>query len=295
MALFSSILQKPVTRRGFLKKSLWATGGLALYSGEIERHWIEIVDRDVWLQGLPAAFEGFRIVQLSDIHMDEYTEPFFLRHAIEQINGLKPDAVFLTGDYISAGLGSAKYALRSGWQCAEILKELACRNVYAVLGNHDVAVDGIEVAKALTSSGITVLRNSYLPVERGSARIWLAGLDDPVNGWPGPERAIPQSIRAIPNEPVILLCHAPDYVDTLLAHPVGNSIGLVLSGHTHGGQVRFPFVHPFALPALGQKYIEGWFRFGTMQLYVNRGLGTVGIPFRFDCPPEITVLRLRAD
>jgi predicted MPP superfamily phosphohydrolase len=294
MAFFQSLLQKPVSRRGFLKKSLWVAGGLGLYAGEIERHWIEIAERDVWLSNLPSAFEGYRIVQLSDIHMNEYTEPFFLRHAVEQINRLRPDAVFLTGDYISSGLSSHKYALRAGWRCAEVLKELSCRSVYAVLGNHDVAVDGNEVAKALESSGITVLRNSYLPLARGSARLWLAGLDDPVVGWPSPERAIPQSIRGIENEPVILLCHAPDYVDTLLRHPVGKTISLVLSGHTHGGQVRIPFVPPVGLPALGQKYIQGWFRFGAMQLYVNRGIGTVGVPFRFNCPPEITLLRLRA-
>lgn len=294
MALFSSILQNPVSRRGFLKKSLWAAGGLGLYSGEIERHWIEIEQREISLPGLPLAFEGFRIVQLSDIHMDEYTEPFFLRHAVNLINGLKPDAVFLTGDYISSGIAPRKYALRAAWRCAEILKELTCRSVYAVLGNHDVDIDGNEVAKALASSGITVLINSCLPLERGSARLWLSGLQDPVIGWPSPDRAIPLSIREIPNEPVILLCHAPDYVDTLLKHPAGKSVRLVLSGHTHGGQVRIPFVHPFELPALGKKYIEGLFRFGAMQLYVNRGIGTVGVPFRFNCPPEITVLRLRA-
>jgi uncharacterized protein len=295
MALFQSLLQKPISRRGFLKKGLWAAGGLGLYAGEIERHWIDVEQRDVWLRGLPAAFEGYRIVQLSDIHMNEFTEGFFLRHAVEQINRLQPDAVFLTGDYISSGLGSAQYALRAGWKCAEILQELSCRSVFAVLGNHDVAVGGDEVIRALRASGITMLKNSYLPLEKGSSRLWLAGLDDPLVGSPLPERAIPLSIRGIENEPVILLCHAPDYVDTLLEHPVGKAISLVLSGHTHGGQVRIPFVHPIDLPDLGKKYIQGWFRFGDMQLYVNRGLGTVGVPFRFNCPPEITLLRLRAE
>lgn len=293
MALFSSVFKEPVSRRGFLKKGAWAAAGLGLYAGEIERHWIEVTEREIRLAGLPAAFDGFRIVQLSDIHMDEYTEPFFLRHAVERINKLNPDAVFLTGDYISAGLGSYKYAVGAAWQCAEILKELKSKEIHAVLGNHDLAVDGNAVIAALQSSGITVLKNAYLPIERGGGRIWLAGIDDPVVGWPRPETAIPPAIRGLPNEPVILLCHAPDYADTLMEHPVGQAISLMLSGHTHGGQVRLPFVGPLDLPSLGKKYIEGWFRFGSMQLYVNRGIGTVGVPFRFDCPPEITHITLR--
>jgi uncharacterized protein len=293
MTLFSSVFKAPVSRRSFLKKGAWAAAGLGLYAGEIERHWIELTEREIRLQGLPAAFDGFRIAQLSDIHMNEYTEPFFLHHAVERINKLNPDAVFLTGDYISAGLGSPKYAIGAGWQCAEILKELKSKEIYAVLGNHDVAVDGNAVTAALRANGITVLKNSYLPLERGGGRIWLAGIDDPVLGWPRPEIAIPASIRGLPNEPVILLSHAPDYADTLMEHPVGQAISLMLSGHTHGGQVRLPFFGPLDLPSLGKKYIEGWFRFGSMQLYVNRGLGTVGVPFRFDCPPEITHITLR--
>jgi len=90
-----------------------------------------------------------------------------------------------------------------------------------------------------------------------------------------------------------LMCHAPDYVDDLLLQSATRSVGLMLSGHTHGGQVRVPFVGAVSLPPLGRKYIEGRFQFGRTQLYVNRGIGTVGLPFRFDCPPEITEITLR--
>jgi predicted MPP superfamily phosphohydrolase len=141
---------------------------------------------------------------------------------------------------------------------------------------------------------MTVLRNACLPVERAGARFWLAGLDDPVLGQPDPDRAIPPSIRNLPHEPVILMCHAPDYADDLMKRATGGSVAWMLSGHTHGGQVRLPFVGAMQLPPLGRKYVEGWFRFGSMQLYVNRGLGAVGVPFRFDCPPEITLFTLRA-
>jgi predicted MPP superfamily phosphohydrolase len=281
-------------RRRFLKAGILGAAGLALYSSGIERHWIEVVEREIHLAGLPASFNGLRIAQLSDIHMDEYTEPIFLRHVIHRINEMQPDVVLLTGDYISWGLATSEFAIGAAWQCANILTGLACRQVYAVLGNHDVGVDPKQVTAALSANGITVLTNACVPLQRGGGRIWLAGLDDPVLGLPDPELAIPAAIRNVPNEPVILMCHAPDYVDYLLSRPVGKAIGLVLSGHTHGGQVRLPLVGAMQLPELGKKYVEGWFGLGGMQLYVNRGIGTVGLPFRLDCPPEITLLTLRA-
>lgn len=112
-------------------------------------------------------------------------------------------------------------------------------------------------------------------------------------GHPDPELAIPASIRNVPNEPIMLMCHAPDYADDLLAHPAGKAIGLMLSGHTHGGQIRLTLLGALELPPLGKKYVEGWFRLGGLQLYVNRGIGTVGLPFRLNCPPEITLITLR--
>jgi predicted MPP superfamily phosphohydrolase len=91
----------------------------------------------------------------------------------------------------------------------------------------------------------------------------------------------------------VLLCHAPDYVDDVRRTPEGQFVSLMLCGHTHGGQVRLPFIGATLLPEGGRLYPEGWFRFDHLQLYVNRGLGTVGVPFRFDCPPEISVFTLR--
>jgi predicted MPP superfamily phosphohydrolase len=242
---------------------------------------------------LPVAFDGLRIAQLSDIHMDEYTEPFFLRQAIAEINRLQPDLVLLTGDFVSDGPRWKKFAVGAAWQCANILRELACRELYAILGNHDVLVSARGVSRALTANGITVLTNTSRAIERGGSRIWLAGLDDPVEGHPDLEKAIPPSIRNVPNEPVVLMCHAPDYADDLLAYPAGQSVDLMVSGHTHGGQICLPLIGALTLPSLGQKYVQGWFQLGDMQLYVNRGIGTVGVPFRLNCPPEITLMTLR--
>ena len=283
-----------LSRRGFFKLSLCGAAGLALYAGEIERHWVEITRHDVHLPGLSPAFDGMRIAQISDIHMDNYTEPFYLRRVVEYVNGLKPDAIFLTGDFVTAGLWTTKqHDYDSAWQCASILNGLECRALYAVLGNHDFAVGAQEISTALSSNGIAVLRNESLPIERVGSRIWVAGVDDPMMGHPDPGQAIPDSIRNLRNEPVILLCHGPDYADHLLVHPAGKSVDLMLSGHTHGGQIRIPFMPPLVLPPMGRKYVEGWFHLDQLQLYVNRGIGAIELPFRFNCPPEITLFTLR--
>jgi predicted MPP superfamily phosphohydrolase len=292
--LLNSSSKLSITRRRFLAAGACAVGGFALYAGEIARHWIEVSSRDVILPGLSPAFDGFRIAQISDIHMDEFTEAFFVRDVVHRVNSLNPDVVFLTGDFVTAEFASRKFAIGAGWQCAGILNELTCRQRYAVLGNHDVMIGADAVSEALTDNEIIVLRNYYMPLERSGGRIWLAGLADPLQGSPDPEATVPASIRNLPQEPVVLLCHAPDYVDDLLTLPSGQAVSLMLCGHTHGGQIRLPLIGPMILPQMGRKYVEGWFRFGRLQMHVNRGIGTVGVPFRLDCPPEISMLTLRS-
>lgn len=293
MTHFSSPSLPPIGRRRFLQAGLCGAAGVVLYPGEIERHWIDVTHREFHLPGLSPGMNGMRIVQLSDIHLDEYTEPYFLRQVVDRVNRLQPDAVFLTGDFVSDILGNRDFALGAARQCAQILSGIQCKRVYAILGNHDVAVDAKQVTAALEANGIPVLRNAYMPFDFAGGRIWLAGLDDVIEGHPDPDLAIPASIRNRPNEPVVLLCHAPDYADTLLSHPAGKSVALMLSGHTHGGQVRLPFFGALELPIWGKKYVEGSFQLGSMQLYVNRGIGTTGAPFRLNCPPEITLFTLQ--
>jgi len=272
---------------------MYGAGGLALYSGEFERHWLEVVHRDITIAGLPAAFEGVRLAQISDIHLDEFTEPFLLREAIDEINQAHPDYVLLTGDYVTAEVLPRHLTAEAARQCGRMLNRLECPRRYAVFGNHDIWAGEEEVGEALQTNGITVLRNESVALDRDGGRMWLAGLDDPVCGQPDPEQAIPSSIRNIPQEPVILMCHGPDYVDTLRSHPAAQPVALILSGHTHGGQIRLPLLGALRLPPGGRKYVEGLFRVGTIQLYVNRGIGSVGVPFRFDCRPEITLFTLR--
>ena len=277
-----------ITRRRFLTLAAASAAGLALYAGEIERHAIEVVPRTLTIDGLPEAFTGFRIVQISDIHLEEYTEAAFLKLIVRMTNDLRPDLVVLTGDFISSRPFPRHDAIRWGYECADILSELDCPQTYAILGNHDAMVSAPAVTDALVSRHIPVLENRYVPLERGGSRIWLAGVADAISQKPDLSSALPRQ-RASDREPIVLLCHEPDYVDAV----VGRGVSLVLSGHTHGGQVRIPWIRPLFLPGMGRKYVEGHFLLRDgMQLYVNRGIGTVNLPFRFRCPPELTLITL---
>jgi uncharacterized protein len=263
---------------------------LALYSAEIARHEISVVARDLALQNLPASFEGFRVVQISDIHFEEYTEPFFLRRVVREINSLSPDLVLLTGDYISMGPLRKRFTRHALRRCAEILQDIACPRRFGAMGNHDVFLGEAEIGPALADARIPLLINEHVRIERNGHHLWLCATHDPVTHVPDLDATIP----ANPDAPVLLMCHGPDYVDTLLAHPRGRFVDAMFSGHTHGGQVRLPFLPPMHLPEGGRKYVEGTFRLGKLQLYVNRGIGAVGVPFRLNCPPEITLFTLRS-
>jgi uncharacterized protein len=277
------------TRRNFLIGAGATAAGLTLYSGEIARHEIDIVQRPIAITNLPTPFHGYRIVQISDIHLDEYTEPFFLEHIVDRVNILAPDLVLLTGDFITRGAFSFIAGNHAVSRCAEILTTLTAPLRYAILGNHDVSFSAPMVTHALVTHGTPVLVNQYLPIERAGARFWLCGVEDPGTGHPDLDLSIP----AKPDGPVLLMAHEPDYADDVVAHPRGSLVDLMLAGHSHGGQVRLPFLGPLILPPLGLKYPEGHYRFNQMQLYVNRGIGTVGLPFRLNCPPEITVITLQ--
>ena len=278
------------TRRKFLIGTGATAAGLALYAGEIARHEIDIVHRNIAIANLPSSFHGYRIVQISDIHLDEFTEPYFLERIVSYTNAIAPDLVLLTGDFITRGAFSFIAVRSAAHRCGEILSTLTAPLRYAILGNHDVTVSAPMVIAALTSKGTPVLVNQHVAIERNGERLWLCGVDDPGTSHPDLNLAIPPT----PGAPVLLMAHEPDYADDVLLHPRAPLIDLMLAGHSHGGQIRLPFVGALVLPPMGTKYVEGHFRFNQMQLYVNRGIGTVGLPFRLNCPPEITVLTLQS-
>ena len=276
------------TRRSFLIGAGAAALGLGVYSGTHARHELEIVRRSFPIRNLPDPFVGMRLAQISDIHLEEFTEPSFLEHVVEQVNSLQPEMVLLTGDFISRGPGPRRVALRAAGVAAEILSGLKAPQRVAVLGNHDVGVNADWVVRELEAHGTPVLVDSYLPLERQRERLYICGSDDAGTRTPDPFLAIP----ADPGAPVVFLVHEPDYIDIFRHHPRFPLVDLMLSGHSHGGQIRLPLVGPLVLPPMGKQYVEGLYPIEHMQLYVNRGIGTVGLPFRLNCPAEITDITL---
>jgi predicted MPP superfamily phosphohydrolase len=277
-----------ITRRTFIAAAATAGVGLATYAATYARHEFEITHRTLPIRNLPQSFEGYRIVQMSDIHLEEYTEPSFLERMVSEVNALHPDLVLITGDFISRGPRALGVAWRAAGVAAEILSTLNAPQRFGILGNHDVNVGAEHVIRPLEAHGTPILVDSYTPLERGKDVLWLCGADDAGTRDPDLNFAIP----ANPDAPVLFMCHEPDFVDKVVQHPRFPLIDVMLSGHTHGGQIRLPYIGPLILPPMGQKYVEGMFYFGHMQMYVNRGIGTVGLPFRLNCPAELTEFTL---
>ena len=281
-------VQRPlVTRRRFLALAGATALGVPLYAAEVSRHELRVEYVQVHLPRLPEVFDGLRVVQISDLHYANFTEPSFIQQVVHRANELKADVVLFTGDYISTGLWRYEEIVRFAYSCAEILSHVACPIRYAVLGNHDYFFNRWVVTDALKTHNIPVLANRYEPLEREGKRLWFAGTGDAIKKDIDLEKAVPAASRK-DGEPTILLSHEPDSFDMIARY----NVDLMLSGHTHGGQIRLPFLPALFLPEMGVKYVEGLFRLGSTQLYVNRGIGAVGLPFRFNCPPELTVLTL---
>jgi hypothetical protein len=247
-----------------------------------------IVRQEIALRRWPARLEGFTIALISDFHYDPYFSIHPLHSSIPMVNDLHPQLIVLTGDFISVPLfGDGAKAASAAEPCAQLLRQLrAPYGLWAVLGNHDVLTDPDRITHSLRSEGINVLSNQSVPIEGNGARFWLGGVDD-VLGRTADLAATLQDVPA--EESVVLLAHEPDYADYVARYPVD----LQLSGHSHGGQVRVPFLPPLYLPDLARKYIWGLYKIGGLTLYTNPGLGTVGVPVRLNCPPEITLLTLR--
>jgi predicted MPP superfamily phosphohydrolase len=247
---------------------------------------------EIPLRRLPSQFDGFRIAQLSDFHYDPIFSVTPIKAAVEIVNGLNPDLVVLTGDFVTTPVvdvaGMSKREARQAEPCAEVLGELRTRYpLVAVLGNHDHSSDPDFVAGALRASRINVLRNAAFPLERDSARLWIGGVDDALY------RAahLDTTFKGVPtNEATLLLCHEPDFADHAAKFPVD----LQLSGHSHGGQIRLPLIGAPYLPQLARKYPWGMRQIGNTILYTNCGIGTIRVAMRWNCPPEVSLFTLRA-
>lgn len=283
------------TRRDFLRTAARLGAGAAVAAGSYgafyERQHVVVRHVEIPLTRLPEALDGLTIAQISDLHYHPQFSAGVISKAVELIRQLNPDILALTGDYVtlsefrSEDPGAAKAAS----PCAELLASLRPKlGVFAVLGNHDTFTDPVYVEGALTEHGIRVLSNQATPVEKDGERIWIAGTADALGGFPDLDAAL----RGLPQkEPVVLLAHEPDFADEAAKYPVD----LQLSGHSHGGQIRLPFLPPPVLPRLGRKYPIGLRKVGPMALYTNIGLGTIGVPIRILAPPEVTLFTLRTN
>src|SRR5256714_1774778 len=244
-----------------------------------EPYMLTVERREIFLRRLPRELDRFRIVQLSDVHHGPFTAGDQIHRAVEVANSLDPDLIAPTGDYVSH---ERAYAA----PCAEMLGRLRARHgVYAVLGNHDHWVDAALITDLFTLAGIRMLVNEGMRFEARGASFWLAGVDDTMVGMEDLSLALAGSSA---DEMKLLLAHNP----VILRRAARAGVDLVLSGHTHGGQVTLRSERePSGRPR--RRLLRGLGRQGATQIYVTRGLGTVVLPIRYGSPPEVSLLELR--
>lgn len=258
---------------------------LATYAIAIEPNWLHVHRLSLTLPHLESAFQGYRIVHISDIHLADGGKDGIsvqrLHRFINRINRLHPDTIAITGDFFTHT--PSKYANELATELARLQ---AGDRVVAVLGNHDHWVNPQSVRDVLNRAGVLELNNDIYPLKRHGQWLTIAGVDDV---WQGAAN-LPQVLAKLPSKGAnILLAHEPDFADVSAQT---QRFDLQLSGHSHGGQIRLPFIPPFKLPYLAEKYPQGLYRIGDMQEYTNVGIGTISLPIRFFCRPEVTVITL---
>lgn len=299
-------------RRRTLKYLLGAAVGLPLlgagYGFGIEPAWLEVTHTDIWLPSLPAPFDGLRIAHVSDIHYGSYLPLARLERLVRLVNDLDADLIAFTGDFVSEPASLAYLRDRARGRpipyfrqsphaeqvfgaCIPLVAQMQARlGAVAVLGNHDHWLNAAVGRRYLAENGIHLVENSHVVVEQGGAQLVLAGVDDL---WEG-EQDLDRAFAAAPPPllaPRILLCHNPDYAvnPALPAH----SISLMLSGHTHGGQVAIPGLGAPILPIRHKEFARGLVQTAWGQVYVSRGIGQITPPVRILTRPEVALLRLR--
>ena len=250
------------------------------YSTQIEPERLSLERVTTRLPGLPTALEGLRIAVLGDFHLQPFTKIGHVQDAVRLANSLRADLVVLLGDYVDATVDAI-------YELAPELSRLNSRlGVFGILGNHDHWKGAKLVQSVLEDSGIPILKNSGVAISVGGSELFLAGLDSAWSGYPTLEAALAGRRTGVST---VLLIHEPDFADTAASD---GRIALQLSGHSHGGQVRLPFIGALRLPSWGRRYDHGLYRLGDMALYTNRGIGLVHVPVRFNCPPEVTEITL---
>lgn len=278
-----------VPRRTWLTRALQVTaglGGLGLatlgYSMWEAAH-IRVRRQTVALPHLPRAFRGTTIAVMADFHHGPLVSLRFIRQSVSLAQSLHADAYALVGDFAHHGTHTTEQLP----PCLEAVEKLrAPLGVFAVPGNHDMQRAGEVYRELVSAASLTDLTNRSVGLQKGRETLWLGGVDDLYWGRPN----LSEALSGVPDRAaVVLLCHNPDYAE-LEPDP---RVGLMLSGHTHGGQIYLPGYGATWIPSrFGEKYRVGLVQGPASQVFVSRGLGESGVPLRFNCPPEINLLTL---
>jgi uncharacterized protein len=244
-----------------------------LYDLEVTRH-------EVFIDNLPQSFDGYRIAFLTDTHVAAFVRRAFYKEIVAQTMRFDPDLILFGGDFVH-------WERHIPLMADVLMSELRARDgVYAVLGNHDYWANADGVVAALTARGVRFIMNRSVAIRRGDDLISLAGVDEIYRGRPDVNAAFG---RVDPNVPCIGLSHHPDVIDMV----EDRKIDLLLCGHTHGGQIRFPFFGSVVVPSKHEaRYASGFHRVGSVLMYVSRGLGAIP-PLRILCKPELATFVLR--
>jgi predicted MPP superfamily phosphohydrolase len=261
----------------------YASGLLVSTYGCTLRRWFFVTRHvDIAVRGLDARFDGYTIAQLSDLHIGAFHPLWWGQRWARAANAARADMVVVTGDMVTSGV--AFHA-----DIAELIGELRGKDgVYVIMGNHDYFGEGEPLVSLLRAREVHVLRNQGVVLERDGARLFLAGIDDTWTKRANLEKALaerPDGVRTV------LLAHDPDS----FRGAAKRDVDVVLSGHTHGGQIAVPFLSRFVnLSRFAHRFHIGLYRDGDSTLYVHGGLGTTGPPIRLGVAPSIALIRLRA-
>ncbi|MDR7236105.1 metallophosphoesterase [Neobacillus drentensis] len=289
-------MAKKQTRRIFLKRTfgsfltvLGLSSGGYLYANRIEPSLLDIQKLQIKHPLIPKSFNGVKIIQFSDTHLGFQYNLHQFNKLVEKINLLKPDIILFTGDLMDE---PNQYTEIN--KLIPILKKLhAPLGKYCIFGNHDHGGYGSDIYRnIMETTDFTVLLNESAPIKlQDGSTIYLLGIDDAMLGKPN----LPLTLKNVPKDTFkILLSHAPDLAETALQYPVHWQ----LSGHSHGGQIKIPFFGALVTPPFAQIYPEGLYSIGEdnpLSLYVNRGIGTTRLPFRFMSKPELTIFTFKAE
>ncbi len=258
-----------------------------VYIFHIEPNWWQVNNVTVTLPHLSKEFDRYRIVQLSDLHMDSWMTPERLSRVVELANQQKADLAVITGDYVT--MHHATY----GPLLTPVLAKLkAIDGAIGILGNHDYYWDSTDnMAPFIEKAGVVMLQNQVHTIRRGSAQLNIAGVKDIWTHQAQIDRMLTETLAALPNVGAnIMLAHEPEFVEKVARTEL---FDLQISGHSHGGQVRIPFL-PSILPPMVGDYPMGLYQVRNMLQFTSRGVGTVPPRARFNCRPEIVVLELRS-